>query len=400
MRPRVVILPFPVGRHPDHRIASELGRDACFLAGLARYEAAGRAPPAAQDPVRPRLPGGPGQADVRGGHQRSVRAEDGRRSAATRASSTAPRAAGEIFPTGQDLYALVETQNAHYGSLIRTRYGEPFFTEETVRVDDVVALESEHVTAPIGRPLAVCPELPEGAGRTATTLTAASAATIFAAMAAPSVYLDHAATTPVRPEVLEAMLPYLGGDASATPPARTASAGPPAGLEQARREVAEALGAEPTQVVFTSGGTEADNLAILGPRAGRAGSPGGRMLAAVAATEHKAVLAAAHAVDHLGGPGADPPGRPGRVGSTWPRWTAALAEHPAVVSVMWVNNETGVVQPIAEIAGACQAAGVAVPHRPGAGVRQAAAVAPQELAHPARDPLRPQDRRAQGRSAR
>ena len=50
------------------------------------------------------------------------------------------KAAGEIFPTGQDLYGLVETQNAHYGSLIRARYGEPFFTDETVRVDDVVTM--------------------------------------------------------------------------------------------------------------------------------------------------------------------------------------------------------------------------------------------------------------------
>ena len=49
--------------------------------------------------------------------------------------------AGEIFPTGQDLYSLVETQNAHYGSLIRTRFGEPYFTHETMRVDDVVGLE-------------------------------------------------------------------------------------------------------------------------------------------------------------------------------------------------------------------------------------------------------------------
>jgi hypothetical protein len=51
------------------------------------------------------------------------------------------KAAGEIFPTGQDLYSLVEIQNAHYGSLIRCRYGEPFYTEETMRVDDVVGLE-------------------------------------------------------------------------------------------------------------------------------------------------------------------------------------------------------------------------------------------------------------------
>ena len=50
------------------------------------------------------------------------------------------KAAGEIFPTGQDLYSLIETQNAHYGSLIRTRYGEPYFTAETMLVDDVVTL--------------------------------------------------------------------------------------------------------------------------------------------------------------------------------------------------------------------------------------------------------------------
>ena len=51
------------------------------------------------------------------------------------------RNAGEIFPTGQDLYGLIETQNAHYGSLIRTRFAEPYFTHETVEVDDVVALK-------------------------------------------------------------------------------------------------------------------------------------------------------------------------------------------------------------------------------------------------------------------
>src|SRR3954454_18348291 len=81
----------------------------------------------------------------------------------------------------------------------------------------------------------------------------------------PPVYLDHAATTPVRPEVLEAMLPYLteqsfGNPSSAHRFGRAARAG----IEQARRQIAEALGAEPNQVVFTSGGTEADNLVIVG----------------------------------------------------------------------------------------------------------------------------------------
>src|ERR1041384_3372373 len=85
-------------------------------------------------------------------------------------------------------------------------------------------------------------------------------------MAKPApVYLDHSATAPVRPEVREAMLPYLGAEAFGNPSSahkfgRTARAG----LEQARREVAEAVGCEPNQVIFTSGGTEADNLAIVG----------------------------------------------------------------------------------------------------------------------------------------
>jgi bacillithiol biosynthesis deacetylase BshB1 len=139
-RPRVVILPFPVGRHPDHRVASELGRDACYLAGLARYDAGGAphrphkiiyALAYREDPVKPTF-----VVDVSAQFERKM--------AAIRCYASqfeGAKAAGEIFPTGQDLYSLVETQNAHYGSLIRCRYGEPFHTAETMRVDDVVALE-------------------------------------------------------------------------------------------------------------------------------------------------------------------------------------------------------------------------------------------------------------------
>src|ERR1044071_2574335 len=117
----------------------------------------------------------------------------------------------------------------------------------------------------------------------------------------PPVYLDHAAPTPVRRDVLEAMHPYLDGASFGNPSSahrfgRTARAG----LEQARREVATALGAEPTQVIFTSGGTEADNLAVIGA-ALAARDHGGPMLVAVSAIEHKAVLAAGHEVKHLGG---------------------------------------------------------------------------------------------------
>jgi bacillithiol biosynthesis deacetylase BshB1 len=137
--PRVVILPFAVGRHPDHRRASELGRDACFLAGLAKYDAAGTphrpfkilyALSYREDPVKPTF-----VVDITPQFERKM--------AAIRCYASqfdGAKAAGEIFPTGQDLYSLVETQNAHYGSLIRTRYGEPFFTDETMAVDDVTAL--------------------------------------------------------------------------------------------------------------------------------------------------------------------------------------------------------------------------------------------------------------------
>ena len=137
--PRIVILPFPVGRHPDHRIASELGRDACYLAGLSRYDAEGHphrphkllyALSYREDPVKPTF-----VVDISGQFDRKLAAIK-----CYGSQFDGVKAAGEIFPTGQDLYSLVETQNAHYGSLIRTRYGEPFFTDETMEIEDVMKL--------------------------------------------------------------------------------------------------------------------------------------------------------------------------------------------------------------------------------------------------------------------
>jgi N-acetylglucosamine malate deacetylase 1 len=137
--PRIVILPFPVGRHPDHRVASELGRDASYLAGLERYDAGGKphrphkllyALSYREDPIKPSF-------------VVDIVAQFDRKLAAIKCYASqfdGAKAAGEIFPTGQDLYSLVETQNAHYGSLIRKRYGEPFFTHETMEVEDVVKL--------------------------------------------------------------------------------------------------------------------------------------------------------------------------------------------------------------------------------------------------------------------
>jgi bacillithiol biosynthesis deacetylase BshB1 len=139
-RPRVVIVPFPVGRHPDHRIASELARDACFLSGLRKYDAGGEvhrphkvlyALAYREDPVKPTF-----VVDISDQFERKMQAIHCYASQFDGATN-----AGEIFPTGQDLYSLIATQNAHYGSLIRARYGEPYFTHETMVVDDVVKLE-------------------------------------------------------------------------------------------------------------------------------------------------------------------------------------------------------------------------------------------------------------------
>ena len=140
-QPRVVILPFPVGRHPDHRVASELGRDACFLAGLAKYEP-GRGGEAhrpykilyaltyREDPVKPTF-----VIDITDVFETKLQAI---RCYASQFDGA--KAAGEVHPTGQDLYELIRVQSAHYGSLIRRRYGEPFYTHETQEVEDVLKL--------------------------------------------------------------------------------------------------------------------------------------------------------------------------------------------------------------------------------------------------------------------
>jgi bacillithiol biosynthesis deacetylase BshB1 len=138
-RPRVVILPFPVGRHPDHRIAAELGRDACYLAGLVKYDAPGEphrpfkvlhALAYREDPVKPTF-----VVDISDCFDLKMQAL---RCYASQFEGVT--AAGEIFPTGRDLYELIRIQSAHYGSLIRRPYGEPYFCYETLEVQDVLQL--------------------------------------------------------------------------------------------------------------------------------------------------------------------------------------------------------------------------------------------------------------------
>ena len=140
LRPRVVIAPSPWARHPDHRIAAELVRDASFVAGLARV-----APDVPkhrpfkvvhcityrEDAVKPTFV--VDVSDVFERKMEAIRCYDSQFDGATQA--------GEVYPNGEPLYDIVRHQAAHYGSLIRVRYGEPFHTTETMRVDDVASLE-------------------------------------------------------------------------------------------------------------------------------------------------------------------------------------------------------------------------------------------------------------------
>jgi bacillithiol biosynthesis deacetylase BshB1 len=138
-RPRVVILPFPIGRHPDHRVASELSRDASYLAGLKNYPAGGEPHRPEkilytlayrEDPVKPTF-----VVDITEEFATKLEAI---RCYASQFDGI--MAAGEIFPAGQDIYENVRMHCARAGSLIRTAYGEPYLTHETVRIDDVVAV--------------------------------------------------------------------------------------------------------------------------------------------------------------------------------------------------------------------------------------------------------------------
>lgn len=151
-----------------------------------------------------------------------------------------------------------------------------------------------------------------------------------------SAYLDHGATTPLRPAVLAAMEPWLtehfGNPSGSHSVARRAKQA----VEESRDVMAEVLGCRPDEVVFTAGGTEADNLAVLGAR--RDGT------VVCSGIEHDAVLAAARSVDH-------------RIAGATPAGTvdldslaSLLDESVTLVSVMLVNNEVGTIQPLAQVA--------------------------------------------------
>jgi bacillithiol biosynthesis deacetylase BshB1 len=139
-KPRVVIAPARQGRHPDHRTTAELVRDACFVAGLAKL-----APDVPkhrplkilhcvsfrQDFDKPTF-----VVDISDEFEQKLEAI---RCFASQFGGATQ--AGEVYPNGEPLYDAIRHYSAYYGSMIRTRYGEPFFTTETMRVDDIAALE-------------------------------------------------------------------------------------------------------------------------------------------------------------------------------------------------------------------------------------------------------------------
>ena len=159
------------------------------------------------------------------------------------------------------------------------------------------------------------------------------------------VYLDHAATTPMRPEVWDAMTPFTNDRFGNPSGVHGVSRAAKNALESAREEIAALIGASPMEVVFTSGGTESDNLAIKGA----VFNASSRLGLVTSAIEHEAVLETAHFLQRLGYPvtivGVDGEARvdPLAVGD-------AVTTDTAVVSVMMVNNETGTVQDVAAIA--------------------------------------------------
>ena len=162
------------------------------------------------------------------------------------------------------------------------------------------------------------------------------------------IYLDHAATTPLDPAVYEAMLPYLRPGGVHGNPASDHIEGKRAreAVEDARAQVAALIGAEANEIVWTSGATESDNLAIKGALEFYAGR--GRHVV-TSLTEHKAVLDTCR---HLETQGARvtylKPGDDGRVAPA--QVLSALTPETVLVSLMWVNNETGVIQDIAGLA--------------------------------------------------
>jgi cysteine desulfurase len=172
------------------------------------------------------------------------------------------------------------------------------------------------------------------------------------------VYLDHAATTPMLPDVLAAMTPYFVEEPGNASSLHASGRRARRAVEEAREAIAFSLGARPSEVVFTGGGTESDNLAVKGIYWARRNADPRRTRIVASSVEHHAVL---DAVDWLvAHEGATVTWLPvdglGRVSVG--DLDAALDDDVALVTVMWANNEVGTVQPVRALAGVAAARGV------------------------------------------
>jgi len=169
------------------------------------------------------------------------------------------------------------------------------------------------------------------------------------------IYLDHAATTPVDPEVLDAMLPYLRGEFGNPSSVHRLGQRARGAIDEARARIAALIGARDSEIVFTGSGTEADNMAIVGATM----SAGERTDVVVSAIEHHAVLNATKTLDRT----RHKTTVAKAVGSgevDLADLEAAVGDRTALVSVMLANNETGVVQPIADVIRIARAGGALV----------------------------------------
>ncbi|HEY8294036.1 MAG TPA: cysteine desulfurase family protein [Micrococcaceae bacterium] len=179
------------------------------------------------------------------------------------------------------------------------------------------------------------------------------------------IFLDAAATTPVRREAIEAMWPYLTGEFGNPSSHHGLGERAAAALRQARESVASVLGCRPGEVIFTSGGTEADNLAVKGIALARQAEDPARGRILISAVEHPAVQESAAYLARVHGFRVEviPVDADGRVD---PELFAAMLAAPAgaapageaLASVMYANNEVGSVQPVAKLAALARAAGV------------------------------------------
>jgi cysteine desulfurase len=168
------------------------------------------------------------------------------------------------------------------------------------------------------------------------------------------VYLDNAATTPVDPRVLEAMLPHLGGRRGNPSSLHASGAAAREAVEEAREQIAELIGAAPDEILFTSGGTESDNLAILG--LARAAPPAKRH-EVVSRVEHAAVRESARRLESEGFEVSWV--RVGSDGMVDPaEFANALRPETALAAMIWANNEVGSVEPMEELAQICAERGV------------------------------------------